>query len=90
MGIFRDAVPHDIVKFGLIPELVGRIPVLVTLNDLDKDALVRIISEPKGSLILQYQKLFELDCVSLVFEDGALEAIAEEAIARNTGARGVV
>ena len=89
MGIFKDAVPHDIVKFGLIPELVGRIPVMVTLNDLDRDALVRIISEPKGSLIRQYRKLFELDGVELTFEDGALGAIAEEAIARNTGARGL-
>lgn len=89
MGIFRDVVPHDIVKFGLIPELVGRIPVVVTLNDLDKDALVRIISEPKGSLIRQYQKLLELDGVRLQFGDGALEAIAEEAIKRNTGARGL-
>jgi len=89
MGIFKDVVPHDIVKFGLIPELVGRIPVVVTLNDLDKEALVRIISEPKGSLIRQYQKLMELDGVRLQFGDGALEAIAEEAIKRNTGARGL-
>ena len=89
MGIFKDTVPHDIVKFGLIPELVGRIPVLVTLNDLDKDALVRIISEPRGSLVRQYEKLFELDGVELKFEDGALEAVAEEAIKRNTGARGL-
>lgn len=89
MGIFKDVVPHDIVKFGLIPELVGRIPVVVTLNDLDKDALVRIISEPKGSLIRQYQKLIGMDGAELVFRDGALEAIAEEAIKRNTGARGL-
>ena len=89
MGIFRDVVPHDIVKYGLIPELVGRIPVVVTLNDLDKNALVRIIAEPKGSLIHQYEKLMELDGVKLRFEDGALEAIAEEAIKRNTGARGL-
>ncbi len=89
MGIFKDAVPHDIVKFGLIPELVGRIPVVVTLNDLDKEALVRIISEPKGSLIRQYQKLLELDNVELRFEGDALEAVAEEAIKRNTGARGL-
>lgn len=89
MGIFKDVVPHDIVKYGLIPELVGRIPVVVTLNDLDKDALVRIIAEPRGSLIHQYEKLMELDGVKLRFEDGALEAIAEEAIKRNTGARGL-
>ena len=89
MGIFKDTVPHDIVKFGLIPELVGRIPVVVTLNDLDKEALVRIISEPKGALTRQYKKLLELDNVELRFEGDALEAIAEEAIKRNTGARGL-
>ena len=88
-GIFKDVVPHDIVKFGLIPELVGRIPVVVTLDDLDKDALVRIISEPKNSLINQYVKLFEMDGVALSFEDDALTAIASLAIERNTGARGL-
>ena len=88
-GIFKDVVPHDIVKFGLIPELVGRIPVTVTLDDLDKDALVRIISEPKNSLINQYVKLFEMDGVCLHFEDDALTAIAALAIERNTGARGL-
>ena len=88
-GIFKDVVPHDIVKFGLIPELVGRIPVTVTLDDLDKDALVRIISEPKNSLINQYVKLFEMDGVALHFEDDALMAIASLAIERNTGARGL-
>ena len=88
-GIFKDVEPHDIVKFGLIPELVGRIPVIVTLNDLDEDALVRIISEPKSSLIKQYYKLFEMDGVSLNFTDDALKAIAKLAIQRNTGARGL-
>ncbi len=88
-GIFKDVVPHDIVKFGLIPELVGRIPVTVTLDDLDKDALVRIISEPKNSLINQYVKLFEMDGVVLRFESDALMAIAALAIERNTGARGL-
>ena len=88
-GIFKDVIPHDIVKFGLIPELVGRIPVTVTLDDLDKDALVRIISEPKNSLINQYVKLFEMDGVELRFEDDALAAIASLAIERNTGARGL-
>ena len=82
-------VPHDIVKFGLIPELVGRLPVIVTLNDLDRDALIRILREPKNAVIKQYMKLFGLDHVRLVFEDEALEAIAEEALARNTGARGL-
>ena len=88
-GIFKDVVPHDIVKFGLIPELVGRIPVTVTLDDLDKAALVRILNEPKNSLIKQYIKLFEMDGVDLTFEDEALEAIAMQAIERNTGARGL-
>ena len=88
-GVFKDVVPHDIVKFGLIPELVGRLPVIVTLNDLDRDALIRILSEPKNAVIKQYMKLFGLDHVRLIFEDDALEAIAEEALARNTGARGL-
>ena len=89
VGIFKDAVPHDIVKFGLIPELVGRIPVMVSLDDLDKDALVRIIKEPKNSLLKQYIKLFEMDGVALSFDEDALAAIAELAITRNTGARGL-
>ena len=88
-GTFKDVVPHDIVKFGLIPELVGRIPVIVPLQNLDKDALVRILKEPKNSLIKQYVKLLEMDGVELKLEDSALEAIAAEAIARNTGARGL-
>ena len=88
-GIFKDVIPHDIVKFGLIPELVGRIPVTVTLNDLDKTALMRILREPKNSLIKQYIKLFEMDGVQLSFDDAALEAIATRAIERNTGARGL-
>lgn len=88
-GIFRDVVPHDIVKFGMIPELVGRIPVIVPLTDLDNDALVRILKEPKNSLIKQYQKLFKMDGVELVFAPGALEEVAKMALERNTGARGL-
>ena len=88
-GIFADVIPHDIVKFGLIPEIVGRIPVIVTLNDLDKDALVRILREPKNSIVKQYEKLFEMDGVELSFDDKALDAIATQAIERNTGARGL-
>ena len=88
-GIFKDVAPHDVVKFGLIPELVGRIPITVALNDLDQDALVRILSEPKNSLIKQYEKLFEMDGVQLRFDDEALQAIAAQAIERNTGARGL-
>ena len=89
VGIYKDVTPHDIVKFGLIPELVGRIPVAVPLDDLDKDALVRILSEPKNSLIKQYVKLLEMDGVELEFEKEALEEIASLAIERNTGARGL-
>ena len=88
-GIYKDVNPHDIVKYGLIPELVGRIPVIVPLSDLDKDALVRIISEPKNSLVKQYIKLFDMDGVKLEFEDSALEAVAAKALERNTGARGL-
>ena len=88
-GIFRDVVPHDIVKFGLIPELVGRIPVIVPLNDLDKDALIRILTEPKNSLVKQYEKLFRMDGVKLTFSREALDAVAALAIERNTGARGL-
>ncbi len=88
-GIFKNVVPHDIVKFGLIPELVGRIPVIVPLSNLDKSALVRILKEPKNSLTKQYEALFEMDGVKLVIEDKAMEAIAELALERNTGARGL-
>ncbi len=88
-GIFKDAVPHDIVKFGLIPELVGRIPVMVPLTDLDESALIRILTEPKNSLIKQYEKLFEMDGVKLTFGEDALKAVAKLAIERNTGARGL-
>ena len=88
-GIFKDVLPHDIVKFGLIPELVGRIPVIVTLDDLDKDALVRILKEPKNSIVKQYEKMFEMDGVALHFDDKALEEVAALALERNTGARGL-
>ena len=88
-GIYRDVTPHDIVKYGLIPELIGRLPVMVSLSDLDKDALLRIIKEPKSALLKQYVKLFDMDNVKLTLTDDALEAIAELAIKRNTGARGL-
>ncbi|MDP4108425.1 MAG: ATP-dependent Clp protease ATP-binding subunit ClpX [Bacillota bacterium] len=81
--------PHDILKFGLIPELVGRLPVVVALQSLDKQALVKILTEPKNALVRQYEKLFSLDGVELVFEPEALEAIADKTIAMNTGARGL-
>ena len=87
--LLKDATAHDIVKFGLIPELVGRLPVIVPLQNLDTDALIRILSEPKNSLTKQYAKLFDMDHVTLSFEDDALRAVAELAIERNTGARGL-
>ena len=88
-GIFKDVIPHDIVKFGLIPEMVGRIPVIVPLSDLDRNALVRILTEPKNSLTRQYQKLFQMDGVELSFSKEALQAVADLAIERGTGARGL-
>ena len=88
-GIFRDVIPHDIVKFGLIPELVGRIPVTVALDDLDEAALIRILTEPKNSLVKQYQKLFKMDGVKLTFREDTLQTVARLAIERNTGARGL-
>ncbi|UVI28142.1 ATP-dependent protease ATP-binding subunit ClpX [Paenibacillus spongiae] len=82
-------LPEDLLKFGLIPEFVGRLPVISTLEPLDEPALVRILSEPKNALVKQYQKLLEMDNVKLDFEPAALDAIAKEAIKRNTGARGL-
>lgn len=86
---YSDVTPHDIVKYGLIPELIGRIPIIVALESLDRDALVRIIKEPKNSLTRQYVKLFDLDGIDLEFGDGAAEAVAELALERKTGARGL-
>ena len=87
--VFNKALPKDFVKFGLIPEFIGRVPVTASLDELDREALVRILTEPKNSLVKQYQKLFELDGVRLRFEDEALEAIADKALDRKTGARGL-
>ena len=88
-GIFKDVTAHDIVKYGLIPELVGRLPVIVGLDNLDADALVRILTEPRNSLAKQYKKLFQMDGVELEFTPGAMKAVAAKAIERNTGARGL-
>ena len=88
-GIYRQVEPHDLVKYGLIPELVGRIPVIASLDALDEAALVRILKEPKNALIKQYKKLFEMDNIQIDFEDDALRAIAKKAIERKTGARGL-
>ena len=87
--VFKHALPQDFVKFGLIPEFIGRVPVTVSLDLLDKEALIRILCEPKNALTKQYKKLFELDGVGLEFEEGALEAIVEKAVERKTGARGL-
>ena len=87
--LLKDVTPQDLVKFGLIPEFVGRVPINVSLEGLDKEALIRILKEPKSALIKQYQKLFEFDDVELTFEEDAIEAIAEKAMERKTGARGL-
>jgi len=79
----------DLVHFGMIPELIGRLHVIATLNEIDKDDMVKILTEPENSIVSQYQKLFELDGVTLEFEKDALEAIADKAIERKTGARGL-
>jgi ATP-dependent Clp protease ATP-binding subunit ClpX len=81
--------PEDLIKFGLIPEFIGRIPILATLDELSLEALVRILTEPKNALVKQYKKLFELEGVELKFTDEALMAIAREAIKRKSGARGL-
>lgn len=88
-NIFRQAIPQDLVKFGLVPELVGRLPVITTLDDLDEPALVRILTEPKNALVKQYQKLFGYDHMELEITPEALTEIAAKAIQRKTGARGL-
>ena len=88
-GCWKRYLPEDFVKFGLIPEFIGRVPVNVSLNPLDQDALVRILKEPKSALVKQYQRLFEMDGVKLTFDDDALSAIAKKALDRKTGARGL-
>ncbi|MEM9222563.1 MAG: ATP-dependent Clp protease ATP-binding subunit ClpX [Pseudomonadota bacterium] len=87
--LFREVEPEDLLKFGLIPEFVGRLPVLATLEDLDEPALVEILAEPKNALVKQYQRLFEMEGVELTFHTDALKAIARRAIERKTGARGL-
>jgi len=88
-AVFKKLEPEDLLKFGLIPEFVGRLPVIATLEDLDIDALVQILSKPKNALVKQYKRLFEMENVELTFHDDALRAIAEKAIKRKTGARGL-
>lgn len=87
--VFGKVLPEDIMKFGIIPEFAGRLPVVVTLDSLDKNALVKILKEPRNALVKQYQRFLDMDGVELEFEDNALDAIAEEALKRNAGARGL-
>ncbi len=82
-------MPEDLIKFGLIPEFIGRLPVVASVTNLDKESLVKILSEPKNALVKQYVRLFEMDGVELEFTQDALEAIADQAILRGTGARGL-
>ena len=87
--VFQELLPQDLLKFGLIPEFIGRLPIIATLRELDKEALVKILVEPKNALVKQYQKLFQIDGVELTFAPEALEAIVDKAIERKTGARGL-
>ena len=88
-NVFENVLPEDLVKFGIIPELIGRLPVVASLSELDKESLIKILTEPKNALVKQYKALFSLDDVELEFTDDALTAIAEKAIERKTGARGL-
>ena len=86
---FTDVMPEDLLKFGLIPEFIGRVPVITTVSNLDRDALIRILTQPKNALVKQYQRMFEIDGAELEFTEDALDAIADQAILRGTGARGL-
>ena len=87
--LLRQVLPQDFIKFGMIPEFIGRVPVVVSLDELDREALIRILREPKNAIIRQYQRLFELDGVELEFEEAAVEEIADKTMERKTGARGL-
>jgi len=87
--ILRGVEPEDLLKFGLIPEFIGRLPILATLDDLDEAALIEILTQPKNALVRQYQRLFSMEDVELTFHEDALKAIAKHAIERKTGARGL-
>jgi ATP-dependent Clp protease ATP-binding subunit ClpX len=86
---FSDVMPEDLLKFGMIPEFVGRLPVITSVHNLNREALILILTEPRNALVRQYRRLFELDGVDLEFSDDALEAVADQAILRGTGARGL-
>ena len=87
--VYEELLPQDLLRFGLIPEFVGRLPIVTTLRELDKEALIKILTEPKNALIKQYKKLLEFDDVELEFENDAIAVIVDKAIERNTGARGL-
>ena len=87
--VFGEVMPEDLLKFGMIPEFIGRLPVITSVRNLDREALICILTEPRNALVKQYRRLFELDGVELEFTDDALEAIADQAILRGTGARGL-
>ena len=86
---YSDVMPEDLMKFGLIPEFIGRLPVITTVSPLDRDALVSILTEPRNALVKQYQRMFEIDGVELEFTSEAIEAVADQALLRGTGARGL-
>src|SRR4029078_10909962 len=86
---FSETLPEDLIKFGLIPEIIGPLPIVASVTSLDKDALVKILTEPRNALVKQYRKLFEMDGVELEFTEDALEGVADQAILRGTGARGL-
>ena len=88
-AILREVEPEDLLKYGLIPEFVGRLPVIATLEDLDEQALIDILTKPKNALAKQYQRLFDMESVQLTFTDDALRSVAKKAITRKTGARGL-
>ena len=87
--VFEQILPQDLLKFGMIPEFIGRLPIIATLKELDREALIKITTEPKNALVKQYKKLLQMDDVELIFEHEALEAIVDKAIERKTGARGL-
>jgi ATP-dependent Clp protease ATP-binding subunit ClpX len=87
--VLSEVMPEDLLKFGLIPEFIGRLPVIATVDKLNREALVQILTEPRNALVKQYQKLFDLDGVELEFTDDAIEAVADLAMMRGTGARGL-
>ena len=89
LTLFENVLPEDLVKFGLIPELIGRLPIITALHGLDEEAMIKILTEPKNSLVKQYQKYFEMENVELVFEKDAIEEIAKLALKRKIGARGL-